>query len=223
MVLEEVSAIDLVTERVRTGPIEVPMLRAISIPRRAAEKPVIPEEPCCADVCKILNQIIENREKLLERAVETGAHTHRTFRAEIYEMEALKQHRYTLKLNNICECAKTAEKVDISKLPLKPEVPIIREKEGLEIRVPSPRTIRKRHITEKSIPTTHNACCPKACEILNNDIDNTDKMLDTIELRGGLMATHKNARYEAYAHKANALKDYRRNLTIRTNCKCVKS
>lgn len=223
MTLETVPAIDLVTERVRTGPIEVPMLRAISIPRRATEKPIIPEEPCCADVCKTLNNIIENRERLLERAVETGAHTHRTFRAEIYEMEALKQHRYTLKLNKVCECTKMVEKVDISKIPLKPEVPIIRRKEGLEIRLPSPRTIRRRHLAEKSIPATQDACCPKACEILNNDIDKTDKILDTIELRGGLMATHKNARYEAYTHKANALKDYRRNLNIRTGCKCVKT
>lgn len=222
MTVEVVPAVDIVTEKVRTGPIELPMLSVITIPRRSAEKPFIPEEPCCADVCKALNDIIGNREKLLERSVETGAHTHRTFRGEVYELEALKQHRYTLKLNNICECAKTAEKVDISKIPLKPEVPIIRGKEGLEVRLPSPRTMRRRHLAEKSIPATHNACCPKACEMVNNDIGKTDKILDTIELRGGLMATHKNARYEAYAHKANALKDYRRNLGIRTNCKCMK-
>lgn len=223
MTLEAVPAIDLVTERVRTGPIEVPMLRAISIPRRATEKPIIPEEPCCASVCKTLNNIIENRERLLERAVETGAHTRRTFRGEIYEMEALKQHRYILKLDNICKCAEESKKIDIGKIPLKPDVPIIREKEGIEIRIPSPRTIRRRHLTEKSIVPTHNACCPKVCEILNNEIDKTDKILDTIELRGGLMATHKNARYEAYAHKANALKDYRKNLDIKTGCKCVKT
>ncbi len=130
-------------------------------------------------------------------------------------MEALKQHRYTLKLNNICKCAEESKKIDISKIPLKPEVPIARDKEGIEIRLPSPRTIRRRHLTERSIPATQDACCPKACEILNNDIDKTDKILDTIELRGGLMATHKNARYEAYTHKANALKDYRRDLNTK--------
>lgn len=199
-------------------------------PELIGGKPVIPtDDPCCANVCRILNNTIDTRERYLDKIVKMGGYVeHQKYRQLVYETEALKNHRALLKVSNSCGCVEeTKEPIGIT--------PIIADKPPRDKkkrtpkeefmykmlhRAPVPKKIRERHGTEVSVPATHDGCCTITCDILNKEIDNTDLILGTMELRGafqkGLYATQ---RYEALAYKANVLKDYRAEL--RSACECV--
>lgn len=199
-------------------------------PELIGGRPVIPtDDHCCANVCRIINNTIDTKERSLDKIIKMGGYVeYQRYRQLVYETEALKQHRALLKTSNTCNCVEEAIK-PIGITPIITEKPVGEKRKktpkeqlmemGLH-RAPVPKKLRERHATERSIPTTHNACCPITCDVLNKEIDNTDLILDTIELRGAYQRDlYKTQRYEALAYKANALKDYRSDL--RSACECV--
>lgn len=199
-------------------------------PELIGGKPVIPtDDPCCANVCRIINNTIDTKERTLGKVIKMGGYVeYQRYRQLVYETEALKEHRALLKTSNACNCVEEAIK-PIGETPIITEKPIGEKRKKtykehlMEIVLHGaivPKKVRKRHTTEISIPATQNACCPITCDVLNKEIDKTDLILDTIELRGAFeMGLYKTQRYEALAYKANALKDYRAEL--RFGCKCV--
>lgn len=199
-------------------------------PELIGGRPVIPiDDPCCTNVCKTLNNTIDGREKTLEKIIKMGGYVeYQRYRQLVYETEALKQHRALLKTSNTCNCVEEAIK-PVGVTPIITEKPVGEKRKKtpkehfMEMalhKAPVPKKMRERHETEISIPATQDACCPTTCDILNKEIDKTDLILDTIELRGAFdRGLYKTQRYEALAYKANALKDFRAEL--RFGCKCV--
>lgn len=209
-------------------------------PELIGGRPVIPtEDPCCTNICTTLNNFVENRERTLQKIIKMGGYVeHQRYRQLVYEVEALKNHRATLKITNTCNCVEPVIR-PVSIIPIINErpigaTPIITEKPRVERKktpkehimemalhkAPVPKKIRTRHETEISIPATQNACCLNVCDILNKEIDKTDLILNTMELRGAFQTgLYKTQRYEALAYKANALKDYRDEL--KSKCRCV--
>lgn len=210
-------------------------------PELIGGRPVIPtDNPCCANVCRIINNTIDTKDRTLGKIIKMGGYVeYQKYRQLVYETEALKEHRALLKTSNACNCVEPVIQ-PVSIIPIingRPigATPIITEKPTGEKRkktpkehlmemalhrAPVPKKVRERHATEISIPATQDSCCPITCDIINKEIDKTDLILDTIELRGAFQRDlYKTQRYEALAYKANALKDYRSDL--RSACKCV--
>jgi len=199
-------------------------------PELIGGKSVIPtDDPCCTNVCRILNNTIDYHESNLNKIIKIGGYVeHEKYRQLVYETEALKNHRALLKVSNGCICVEeTKEPIGIT--PIITERPLgeikkrTRKEEFMYAmlhRAIVPKKIRKRHGTEVSIPATHDGCCTTACDILNKDIDKTDLILGTMELKGAFQSgLYKTKRYEALAYKANVLKDYR--VGLRSACECV--
>lgn len=210
-------------EKIISVPKRVPKI-IIPERERKAGIPVIPIDPCCSKVCKTLNDKIEEKRKLLDTSVSVlggrRLYESRTYRSLMYGIESLEDQRQTLKENNICRCTEDTGAVSII-LPLiqarieKEELPHI----GLRLQVQPPERIREIHREEKSAIPKTNSCCPEACKTLNSEIDDANKTLDDLELRGG-PAIYKNPRYEALTYRSSALQEYRSELK-KDGCKCV--
>lgn len=195
---------------------------------RRAGIPVIPTDPCCAKICKTLNDTIENKRKLLGDVVTLGGgrglYKSRTYRSLIYGIESLEDHRQKLKDEENCRCTEETGAVSII-LPLinelsKPEEKLPSAIVGPRLVSPPPERVRRIHIGEKhTIPKT-NSCCPTSCNILNDDINRMGKILDNMELRGG-PKVYKNPRYEALSFKEFYLQEYRSALKKKESCKCI--
>ena len=205
--------------------IHVPIPKLIVSEReRRAGVPIIPGDPCCANICETLNEKIDRNRHILDTTVAIGGEKSlykSPYRSLMYQIETLEDHRQDLKDKGSCRCIEETGAVSII-IPLiqaqkaKKVIPIA----GIKLITPSPKKLREPHLREKSIIPSTNACCPESCKILNNEIDITTKILDNMELRGGLEAT-KNLRYEALSAKAFALQDYRVELKNKGSCKCV--
>lgn len=195
--------------------------------------PVIPEDPCCAKVCRVLNDKIDFEREALNLIVSLeGGRTlyeSRTYRSTVYGIEALEDHRHKLKEKESCRCVEetgavsiilplvqATERLEKEKFLMKNRLPF----KGPMFRVPSPERARKIHIKEKPITPPSNNCCTNACKILNDDIDENNKILDNMELTGG-SEVYKNPRYEALSYKNFALQKYRADLKARDSCKCI--
>lgn len=192
---------------------------------RLAGVPIVPGDPCCANLCEILNNKIERKRDLLNATIiyggGRGLQKSATYRSMMYQIESLENHRQDLKEKGSCGCIAETGAVSII-VPLvqaatKEEIPPVI---GLRLIAPPPKKFRERYLTEKSIIPPTNSCCPTSCNILNKEIDTTSKILDNMELRGGYEAL-KNPRFEALSAKVFSLQDYRTELKNRLSCKCV--
>ena len=209
--------------RVHKEPVRIPKM-IVSEKERRAGVPIIPGDPCCAKICKTLNDDIERNRDTLQTIVSLGGE--RIYRSAIYrsleyQIEALEEHRHDLKAKNGCGCIAETGAVSI----IVPLMQVSKVKEGIPIRgikfiTPSVKRLKRTHLGEKSIIPPTNSCCPESCKILNKEIDSAVKILDNMELRGGPEAT-KNPRYEALSSKATVLQDYRSELKNKGSCNCV--
>ncbi len=190
--------------------------------------PVIPDDPCCSKLCKILNDKIDFERKLLNISVSVGGgkglSESRTYRSLISGIEGLEDHRHNLKDKGGCRCIEETGAVSII-LPL---IQVQEKKEeragyapfrGQKLQSRPPERVREIYREEKSIIPDTNACCPDACKILNKEIANGDKILDNMELRGG-PSVYYNKRYEDLSYRTFALQKFRSDLKIEKSCKC---
>lgn len=192
---------------------------------RKAGVPIIPGDPCCANLCEILNNKIERKRDLLNATITYGGgrglQKSATYRSMMYQIESLENHRQDLREKGSCGCIEETGAVSIIvplvQAQMKEEIPPVI---GLRLVAPPPKKLRETYLTEKSIIPPTNSCCPTSCNILNNEIDNTKKELDAIELKEGPEVV-KNPRFEALSAKAFSLHDYRTELKNRLSCKCV--
>jgi hypothetical protein len=199
--------------------------------KRRGGVPIIPPDPCCAKLCKILNDKIDIERKSLNISVSVGggkgllkSRTYRTLKSMI---EALEDHRFNLKDTGTCKCVE--EQIDSVGVIL-PFIEISKEEESKKIKehIPfsgpklqgrPPEKIREIYRGTKSILPETNSCCPASCKILNKDIDESNKILDNMELRGGPYV-YDNRRYENLSYRTFALQRYRANLKEGNSCKC---
>lgn len=192
---------------------------------RRAGIPIIPGDPCCAKVCETLNETIDRETDALETIISLGGtYKGKTYRYTSYARDALEDHRQKLKDEEVCRCIEETGAVSIM-------VPLIRAAEVTKgkltiphvaamLRVRSPEVIRTIRREEKSIVPTENSCCPKSCQLLNNEIDQNNEILDKMELRGGSVV-YKSPRYEALSYRNFALQEYRSKLKTEDSCKCI--
>jgi hypothetical protein len=211
--------------KVHKEPVRIPKIIVLSERERRAGVPIIPGDPCCANICQTLNDNIDKNRDVLQTVVSLGGervYNSAIYRSLTYQIEALEEHRQDLKDQNSCGCIAETGAVSI----IVPLIQARRAREGgltrgIKFVAPSVKKLKRTHLGEKSIIPPTNSCCPESCKILNKEIDLSTKILDNMELRGGYDAT-KNPRYEAWLNKVLALQDYRSELKDKGSCKCVK-
>lgn len=193
---------------------------------RLAGVPVIPGDPCCAKVCKTLNDTIDRNARILDTVVSMGGtQESKTYRYMLYGRESLEDHRQNLKDKEACRCVEETGAVSIM-VPLIRAIEITKDSQlsiprGAigTLRVRPPEAIRAVHMGEKSTVPTANSCCTNTCRLLNKEIDANNKILDQMELRGG-PAVYKSPRYEVLSYKTFHLQEHRNELKKRDSCKC---
>lgn len=202
----------------------------ISERKRLSGVPIVPGDPCCAEVCRTLNEEIEIKRGLLDAAVSIGGarglQKSRTYRSLLYGIEALEYHRQDLKEKNVCRCIEDTGAVSIM-------VPLINmqkePKKGDELKFPdlrvrmqsrAPERIRKNHGKDRSAIPPTNSCCPEVCKLINNEIDKNSKTLDELELIEGT-SIHRSPKYESLSYRTFSLQEYRSELKRKGSCKCI--
>lgn len=193
---------------------------------RMAGVPVIPGDPCCAKVCKALNDTVDRNARILDTVVSMGGtQENKTYRYMLYGRESLEDHRQNLKDKEACRCIEETGAVSIM-VPLIRAIEVTEDKQLVisrgaigTLRARPPEAIRTVHRGERPIVPTENSCCSNTCKLLNNEIDTNNKILDQMELRGG-PAVYKNPRYEALSYKTFHLQEHRGELKRKDSCKC---
>ena len=217
-----------------------PLYPALPTPEKehSHEKSIVPiGNYCCNKLCKNLNDEIFDKEETLGGTAQIymkGEQQpfYRSFPSIPYSIEALKDYRYLLDMNNVCKCYKETEETE-APLPVIGGSPqkLISSRTGKPVttgglRYELPKSmIHLAHRKDKPTVPTHNGCCTEACNILTKKISKMENMLDKIELRGGKelkLRLGLSQRYEALAFKTFALQEYRAKLTKKKICECIK-
>lgn len=176
-------------------------------------------DSCCSKLCQILNNNIRTRIETLNSIVATKGTRKNLRKTNVYKVltygaEALDNHRKNLKEKGSCIC----EEIPVAPVPGElPPLPAIKERPRIQIR--GPTTGVRKIIEERSIIPKTNACCPDACKILNNEIDEMDKILYKAGFKD-IPSASKDPKYGEIVFKSLGLKEYRSELRDIGGCKC---
>lgn len=172
-------------------------------------------DSCCDKLCQTLNNNIRTRIETLNSIVAIKGTRKNLRKTNVYKLltygaGALENHRKNLKEKGSCICEEIPIAPIPGELPPLPTLSTLRERPTLQIR--GPITGIRKIIEERSIIPYTNTCCLHACKILNNEIDEMDKILRN--------KISKDPRYVETTFRSLGLKEYRSELRDIGGCKC---